>query len=366
MATRSVCYAASALLLLTNCAGGASHGNNSEPEQVFLESEEFISDSLLAKPKSIIVAEDAIAIANSATLDDSLISIFNLDGEFVRSCMPQGSGPMEMLEVSDIQYSKSGHCIYATDFQLYNYKTFSISDYLTPNVSVKDVFNFSAANNDSIMLFDGVAFLSNGQIVAGNANPAGMVAIFDVNGQPVRLSGRVPDKSLIDSRLSDFGNSTLYHPYVAVSPKGDFAVFYYDVSDMHLLINVDGDQTEVNYVEGNPASGIHASEVAPGVCVGAITEETFCYTQGVSLSDKYIYQLYIGMPRKELEETDFFKDANHYGANTVNVYDREGNHLKTITLDRWATTLAVSPDDKYLYTVTQSSQDGYTILRYKL
>lgn len=69
---------------------------------------------------------------------------------------------------------------------------------------------------------------------------------------------------------------------------------------------------------------------------------------------------------KDIRETEFFKDSKVYGSNTVKVYDRKGNHVKTITLDRWATELAVSPDDKYLYTLTESSEDGYTVLRYAL
>lgn len=360
------CLVAVIGLMLVGCTEKASQNALSEPEKVCLESIEFINDSLLEKPKSLVVTDDAIVLGNSATMNDSLISIFNLNGDFVRSCMPHGPGPMEVRDISGIQYSESDNCIYVTDLQLYDYKIFRVSDYLKPSMAIEDVFSYSAVNNDSIMLFQGAIRLSNGQIVAGNANPAGMLVIFDKDGNPLRLFGHVPDKSLIDDKLSDFGNSTIYHPYIAVNPKGDFAAIYYDVSDMRLIINVIDNKADFNFVKGEAATGIYPSEVAPGVCVGATTEKTFWHTQGLSLSNNYMYQLYIGLTREDLGNTDFFKDAKHFGANTVRVYDRKGNHVKTITLDRWATALAVSPDDSYLYTLTQSSEDGYTVLRYEL
>ena len=356
----------SAYLLLIGCVEKKTVGSQSEPGQVSLESVELIHDSLLVKPNAIAITDDAIVVSNSATIDGSLINIFNLNGDFVRSCMTYGEGPMEALDVADIQYDATEHCLYVMDTQFNSYKVFRITDYLNPTISIKDVFSFSAADNDSIMLSGGAVYLSNGEIVAGNVNPAGMVAIFNDKGDPIRLFGKVPDKNLIDSRLTDFGNSSIYHQFVGVSPKCDFAAFYYDVSDMCLLINVIDKKTEINYVEGKPATGIYPSEMAPGVCVGAVTDKTFWHTQGVSLSNKYIYQLYVGLLLEDFYETDFFKDSKRFGANTVNVYDREGNHLKTLTLDRWATTLAVSPDDKYLYTLTQSSTEGYTLLRYAL
>lgn len=353
--------------VFSSCSkNGKTSDKIQEPEQVYLESTEFINDSLLAKPRSLAVANEAIIVSNSASIDSSWISIFNLKGEFVRSCVHQGQGPMEMLGVSNIQYSAPGHCVYVVDLQLFDYKIFSVSDYMAQNVTLTDVFSFSAVNNDSIMLSGGAVCLSNGEIVAGNANAAGMIAIFDKKSDSIRLFGHVPDKSLIDSRLSDFGNASIYHPQIAVSPKGDFAAFYYLESDMHLLINVVDNKTEIDYVEGAPATGISPTEVAPGIFVGAQTGKTFNYTMDLYASNNYLYELYIGLTSEELRNTDYFKDAQFYGANTVRVYDRSGKHVKTITLDRWACALAVSADDKYLYTLTLSSEEGYTILRYEL
>lgn len=353
------------LLLQISCIEKNSH-LSPEVEQVSLTSAEFINDSLLNKPKSIVVTDEFIVVNNSKSIKDSLIDIFNLNGEFISSCVHKGEGPMEALDIPNIQYSKLDSCIYVVDFPLYNYKILRISDYSKQNASIEKVFSYYSENNDSILLSGGAVYLANGQIAASNVNPASVVVIFDGNSDTIRLLGQVPDKKLIDRRLSDFGNSTIYHPFVAISPNGDFAAFFYDVSDMHLIINVIKNKTVVNFVEGKPAVGIALSEVAPGVFIGAVTGKTFCYTQSLSLSNDYIYQLYIGLLTEDLENTHFFKDAKHYGANTVNVYDRDGNHLKTITLDSWVTSIAVSPDDKYLYAITQSSENGYTILRYEL
>jgi hypothetical protein len=355
---------ASLAILLTGCGGNKINHNTSKLEQISLESTEFISDSLLGKPKNLVVADSAVIVVNSDALNDSLVSIFNLSGKLVKSCMYRGQGSLDVLDISNVQYSGLDNSLYVMDIPFASCKIFRISNYLNPGTEVEKVM--STASNDSVMPSGGAVRLSNGQIVAGNANPAGLVAIIGNDGNSTRLFGHVPEKSLIDSRLSDFGNSTIYHPFVAVSPNGNFAAFYYDVSDMHLIIKVVDNKTVMNFTEGEPATGIALTEVAPGVCVGAVTGETFCNTQGISLSNRYIYQLYIGLLTEDLEKTDFFRDAKHYGANTVKVLDCEGNHIKTITLDRWATALAVSPDDKYLYTLTQSSENGYAVLRYEL
>lgn len=353
------------ILIMTGCADNKKTQDiYLEPEEVSLESIVFINDSLLEKPISLVAADNAIVLSNSDTMDDSLVSIFDLDGNFIRNCMPHGSGPMEVLRIANIQYSEKDTSIYVADLQ--KNKIFRISDYTGVQPLIEEVFSYLVSGNDSIMLHGNAGCLSNGQFIVTNATSNGAVVLFDNCSKQIGFLGHLPDKELVDSRLSDVGNGLLYQPRLAISPKGDYASLTYSISDSWFLLNMTGNKMDCSHIDGAPANDIYLVEAGHDFFMGAVTGKTRVYTLSVCVSNDFVYQLYIGLTNDEIEDTIFFKDTKRSGSNIVRVYDRKGNHVKTITLDRWATALAVSPDDSYLYTLTQSSEDGYTVLRYEL
>ena len=99
---------------------------------------------------------------------------------------------------------------------------------------------------------------------------------------------------------------------------------------------------------------------------GIFTDKSMLYSQDLTLSNEHVFQLYIGLSDAEMRNTDFFRDTHRSGTRQVNVYDRQGNLCRKISLDHCVTHIAVTPDEKYLYALTESSTDGYTVLRYEL
>ncbi|MDO5981577.1 BF3164 family lipoprotein [Flavivirga spongiicola] len=74
------------------------------------------------------------------------------------------------------------------------------------------------------------------------------------------------------------------------------------------------------------------------------------------VTDKYIYLPYSGHRRGNRSEEERFKWNNE---NVIHVFDWEGNPIKKLVLDRYITSIAVSKDDKTLYSF--DAETGYLI-----
>ncbi|MDE6264159.1 MAG: hypothetical protein K2M11_03345 [Paramuribaculum sp.] len=348
--------------LMFSCVSNKDSGGTNDIIIDSLTSKLFISDSILIHPIAMNVTDKEIVLVNFNSAD-TLINVFGLDGKPISSFLTKGNGPKEALWIPNIHYNSIDNSLYASDIN--KQCIFHITDYLS-KVPKIEVIIPRKSESDSIILQGQIVRLANGKFVATNTTPEGMLAEFDYSGTFIETHIPFPDKSKIDERLADWANADLYYPDLKVSPDGKFAVVTYDTSDMKIFITVDENEIIYNIIEGSIPNDIYLSTIDSNLMQGFATKKTKIYNQDLSLSDQYAYQLYIGITKEEISETDFFKDTKHNGSNTVKVYDREGNHVKTIILDRWASALAVSPDDKYLYTLTESSEEGYTVLRYEL
>lgn len=353
------------LLIMAACAGNNSHDNATagEPELDSLTAEVFIVDSLLQHPISMTVTDNAFVIVNFKDAD-SLISIYTLDGIPATMLLPEGPGPMEAQWIPNVQYSSADKSLYAPD--LNKKSIFHITDYATESPMIETVMSLkSESETDSIILHGQIVRMSNGMFLAANTTPWGMIAEFDNTGRPLTARIPFPDKNKIDEKLTDWANIEIYYPCLKISPDGEFAVATYDVSDMRIFMTVAGDKIDYNITDGAAPNDIYIAQSGPDFVQGFVTNKTRLYTQDLTLSDRYAYQLYIDMTKEEMGETDFFKETKRNGSNTVRVYDRDGNLVKILTLNVWVKAIAVSPDDNYLYGLTESG-DGFTILRYAL
>lgn len=356
---------ASIILLVASCSGNNSHENvtTGEPKVDSLTAEVFIIDSLLQHPTSMTVTDTEFVIANFKDAD-SLISIYTLDGVPATMLMPKGPGPKEAQWIPNIQYNREDKSLYAPD--LNKKSIFHITDYTVESPMIETVMSLkSESETDSIILQGQIVRMANGMFLAANTTLGGMIAEFDNTGKPLTARIPFPDKNRIDEKLTDWANIQLFYPTLKVSPDGKFAVATYDVSDMRIFMTAVGDKIDYNIMDGAVPNDIYVAQSGPDAVQAYTTKKTRLYTQDLTLSDRYAYQLYIDMTKEEMGETDFFKETKRNGSNTVRVYDRDGNLVKILTLNVWVKAIAVSPDDNYLYGLTESG-DGFTILRYAM
>ncbi len=334
-----------------------------QPEEVTLTSELFIPNELLDKPISMTATDDAFVVANDNAVD-TLVSVFSLNGEHLRNILPKGEGPEAALWVPNVQFSRSENSLYAPDLR--KGKIIRIADYQSPSPRLEKDFDIASASSDSIVFMGRIGRMADGNYFAANFTPLGMAAVLAPDARPLKVEVPFPDKSKIDESLTDAANAMLYKPMLRMRTCGDFGAFFCNDADVRVFANLeDGEVSFASFEDAYP-NDIYVIQFDADNAQGATTSDSKYYTVDLSLSDNYAYELHSGLSDKDIRETDFFKDVRMIGSDKVRVFDRRGNHVKTITLDRWATAIAVSPDDQYLFTLAQSSDDGYTILRYKM
>lgn len=349
-------------------SAGCSRDNGSLAEEAtiveLIDGDEFINDSLLIKPISLCVVDGGIAVANFKS-SDSLVSIYDNNGKLIRNLMPQGDGPKEAIWVSNLQYHEPTKTLYLSD--LGKNAIFGVKGYASANPDINELFSYTSTSDaDSLSLTGKIGLLNNGQFIAANGTTSGMLAVFDRNGHNISFTGQYPDKNKVDERLTDWANIQLYYPYLGVSPDGSFATACYDCADVRIFINEKDGDLDYKYFEDACPNDIYIIQSGPDFVQGATTGKTKMYTQDISLSNDNAYILYLGMSNDDLKESEFYKDTKQHGSNIVHVYDREGNHVKTLKLDKYAKSLAVSENDKYLYILTESSETGFSVIRYEI
>ncbi|MDE6422153.1 MAG: TolB-like 6-bladed beta-propeller domain-containing protein [Muribaculaceae bacterium] len=327
-------------------------------------SEVLIPDPMLVLPTSMTVTDRAIVVADSYKAD-TLISVYSLDGSPVARLLPKGSGPGEGLWVPNIQYDKVDNSLYAPDLD--KQSIFHILEYAADSPRIETVMSHkSESETDTIILQGQIVHMANGLLIAANQTNRGMVAEFDSYGKPLSVRIPFPDKRNIDERLTDWANINLYYPTLKVSPDGRFAAITFSISDMKIFVTVEGNELRYRVIDGAFPNDIFINQSGPDFVQGFATKDTKIYTQDLTLSDRYAYQLYLGMSKEEISQTDYFKDTQKNGSQIVKVYDKDGNVVRELILDRWVKAIAVSPDDRFIYGLTESSEDGNSVLRFKM
>ena len=334
-----------------------------EPKCVSLTAEVFMADSLLGKPISMTVTPHDFIVAED-NAKDTLISVYSLDGVPMTQFLVKGAGPGEALWISNVQYDQRNQSLYVTD--LMKNTMLHIIDFHDGLPQIEKVFDYDSSKSDSILLSGRIGKLSDGTFITANGTAKGMVALFASDGSSAETYVAYPDKAKVDEKLTEAANVMLYQSILRVSTDGDFSALFCNNADFRIFANLTDGKIGFSTFEDAYPNDIYLIQFDAENAQGATTSKSKYYTLDLSLSNEFAYELHIGMADRDIRETVFFKESRMFGSKTVRVYDRKGNHVKTITLDRWATALAVSPDDKYLYTLTQSPEDGYTVMRYEL
>lgn len=353
----------SVLLVVTLFSGCKKAPSVGEPEELFLTSETFIPDELLGKPISMTVTDGDFIVTNDNSVD-TLISLFTLQGEHCIDILPKGEGPEAALWVPNVQFSRSNASLYAPDLR--KNKILRITDFQSPSPQLAKDFDMSSASNDSIMFMGRIGRLADGNYFAANFTSLGMAAVLSPDGSLLKTDIPFPDKALVDENLTDAANAMLYKSMLRMSPAGDFGAIFCNEADVRIFANLNDGKVDFSSFEDAYPNDIYVIQFDADNAQGASTSDSKYYTIDLSLSDSYAYELHSGLPDKEIRETDFFKDNKMIGSDKVRVFDRQGNRVKDITLDRYVTGIAVSPDDSCLYALTQSPEEGFVILRYKL
>ena len=328
--------------------------NNKGLEIEHLVSQEFLPDSILRKPSEICLTDKNILISN---LDlDTIIDVFDYNGNYINRFLPKGQGPKEALFVVHMQYDRKNDCVYAPDVRkncLYCFKD------IANKPQVETIFKYECAPNDSVYLNNWWGKLANNEIIAGNSSSGGMLAHFSSNGTFMDFYEPLPDEKATDERLSDWANGSLYTPTATVAPEGKKVAFVYSYADILTIVQLtEKNQLKTKSIRKELPNDIEAIQYGEHVVAGVISPRTVMHYASITSTEKYIYALYVGLPYEDLGGK-----GSH--SSTIRVFDWEGNMCKIIELDKPAQEIKITSDGKTLYAINES-ENGYSILKYEM
>lgn len=350
---QSVLFIFLCVLFFSNCT--QQKENEAHILERNLTSVTFIDDDQLNDPTFLCITNKELLITNQQA--DTIIDAFNLNGKRTGQFLKRGEGPDEGLFVIRLQYDANQNCVYAPDAN--KNVLFKLTDIGSSRPQIERMVSFPTDTVGQALTYNWWGYLKNNQIVAGNATPKGMYAVYTSDGKVVKFSTPYPDKNQTDERLTDWANIMLYKPFGAVSPSGDKAVITNNISDMLSLVTLSEDknvhiETQVKAVPND----IYIIQTGENFVQGAWTSKTIRYTTDIICTDNDIYALYAGIPLEEVTK-------NNYQVRNVNVYDWSGKLHTKLILDKPVRAITVSLDGKNLYAIHESST-GYSVLKYEL
>lgn len=347
------------LPILAFVIGGAfcscSHDKNKNSKK--LSSYLFLSDSDLHTPSFLTATNEFLFVANSKS--DTIIDVYDVQTKaMVNQFLLYGEGPKEALHLMGVQYSASDSSIYLSDpFRKLMYK---VKGYKDSTPVIETVFQYGLKDEKKIHIGDWCCYLANDKIMSAGVTPNGMLTCFNSDLTNFRHFEKYPDKNLINKNLDDWANIILYQSCCSVSPDGKhLAVVYYGADIVGIASVINKDSIAVNYQKNAYPNDIYVTQYNEQSAQGAYTEKSMSHYISVTASNKYFYALYKGKRKRDCEEG--------LGRSThLKCFDWNLNLVAEMELDKDAYQIAVTPDDKYLYALNSSADQGFSIVKYDL
>lgn len=345
--------------LLVSCVGNKGE---TAVETENLTSEIFVKSDNLVMPSFMSAAGDGLLVTNMSKAD-TLLNYYNRDGLPAGAFLPNGEGDKEALWLRTIQYDANTGDAYCSDID--KNVLFRISGVTSGRSAVSKVFSRPSSEGDSLQIPGKYLWFKN-FIIGYNASMAGMFAVFSPDGKLIGTAVQYPDKSLVDDGLTEWANIQLYQPNLSVNDKGDFGVVTFSDSGMMVLISDNDGKPDFKIIDGAAPNDIFLVQSGPDFVQGARTKDSRTHAISSSAGREHAYVLYSGKTSEELYDSEYYKTAHLYGSPEVKVYDKDGKEVRRLHLDRWVHQIAVSPDENWLYAITDTPNDGEIIVRYGL
>lgn len=338
-------------LVVASCTGKSGDGN-SDSQQIFLTSQtpEFDSDELLiGNPIYMIRVGSHLVITD--TKADSAFLIIDIDnnvfnGQFGRI----GQGPGDFRKMSQImKIPRAGN-----RFGIYNYST---KEYGSVSLDSIDHSNIKFL---PVFQTEGAAWqlmrLENGNYVTSNSYDEypELFTVYDSDGKLIGRTGERPMSE--EAKNYQPAESTAAYQYVlSVSPDGK-KILAQSNGESAVFSHVDGDSIIADVVMYDSEADVDY-KFENGSFWGMIGKKPmgFIYSD---VTDSEVYILKSELPYEGNEVTSLT-------ANTLLVYDWNGNKQREYRLDRRIRIFTAPDSDGIIYAITEDGCDP-TIISYDL
>lgn len=300
------------------------------PEEINVTFKELFEYEL-GNPKVIQLVDSTLIIFNYSKAIESFFYNYDLkSNKLSKGYLNKGRSPNESIGGTCTGIIKNNLWVYDVTLK----KIFMIDKTFALNDDFKSFNSYPVKEN-----FYQVALIdSNRYLVCGKNDSKYKIQEIDFSGKLLNEFGRfqyIPEDMPLDA-LKD-----AYHSFFYLKPSGDKIALSYLYTDVLEIYNTK-EPTDNIAVQGPSMVDLNFK---------VAKRETYNYMEknndikktflAGAVTDEYIYLAYSGLSYAEKDEMDYCK--------FVFVYDWEGNPVKKLNLDRRISGLAVSKDNKTIY-----------------
>ncbi|MCG8475782.1 MAG: TolB-like 6-bladed beta-propeller domain-containing protein [Cytophagales bacterium] len=264
------------------------------------------------------------------------------DGVYSAAYLQKGRGPEELDQVFECGFGKN--CFFAYDANMHKVLLYNSEKLLADPSKLKPSVRLVKAKFYEMAVLNSTAILGGGE----EASKYKLAKVDLSTGEKIKESGEYP--MMAEKKMGLIKDA--YTAYWFVKPSGDRLLLAYRYSDVVELFDTKKAE-RVKTVQGPDRFEVHydAGERGGFQYMKKNGRTRKAFTGGGCATDQYVYLLYSGYKKKDGEKWG-------YGT-SVFVYDWNAKPVRRIALDRCLGTIAVSPDDKALY--SYDSETGYLL-----
>lgn len=335
---RKIIYFIIFLSLFSCCVNKKKKINEIFQQSSSLEHKKTIDDKTYligSAGKMLIVDSILIALDYSA---QPILHLFDIKNNiYINGMGEKGQGPNEFLHpASLIHFSTNSFLIY--DLLDNTLKKIWLDSLMAGNVFYEKIMNFNSISNSFVFptAYD--------NYIAFGLYESNMFKLIDQHNNDIGYFADFPVKSKEEKKIDHRNIALAYQGTLNISPDKKKIVY---VSYYGTIIGIYDIQSSVinqkfllvcnypMYTVQNEGSGMSSP----------ITKEGISAFRDVYVTEKYIYSLYSGNKISELRERAF-------EAKDIYVFDWEGNPVTHYHLDVPVNNIAVLPNDKKIYAIS--------------
>lgn len=287
-------------------------------------------DFVIGKVRSMTLTNDSIPVVVDIQ-SEHVFQVLDYKKQDIRNYGRRGQGPDDFLFPTALFVCKND-TILCWDINKRRYSTMQ----LLPGDSVAQ-FSHLFETHDSLSHYEIFPVCNEQYIAAGMYNDYRLV-VLDKEGHFVKGFGASPYRNDDECKISGTIRSEVYQGRLAVNPSGTWFVHallradilsFYDIhsnGDLSLVTEQVGSYPDYDYN------------------TGAMALSAPIYYLDVYATERYAYILYSGKNYKDAKDKAFV-------GKIIEVYDRDGHHVRDLNLDVEIQVMCVSPNDGKIYAI---------------
>lgn len=313
------------LVAICSCTSQDTHQTISYKHRVFVHSDSCI----LGKPNQIALSGSYLAITDLN--NDKVLYVFNSQsGKKVGEYVNRGQGPGEYYSISSLGRWKNGMYLYDVNKREMAEIAFMDSVRIIPRMS------FGRELHPTFVPLNDVTFIASGFY------PEGRFCLIKDSGKQKEYIMEYPSRDEAEKEVANFAKSQAYSGGIVAHPSGtlfmahvnnaDMLSFYsYENGNVRLIKEMLNSFPDYKYDKENQRY------------LGVSRHNPDAYLWGCG-TDEYIYLLYSGKNYADDGEKTFVSSQ-------IEVYNWEGEKVKTLMLDIPIQGMVVSEDDSTMYAI---------------